>query len=61
MKDTVHSSMVSDMDIFVETQMTVKMSFLAYPISTLPGCNLLSCWTFWQEMQIALLISHLGC
>jgi hypothetical protein len=52
--------MVSDMDIFVETQMTVKMSFLAYLISTLPGCNLLSCWTFWQEMQIALLISHLG-
>jgi hypothetical protein len=29
MKAEVHSSMVSDMDIFVETQMTVKMSFLA--------------------------------
>jgi hypothetical protein len=29
MKDTVESSMVSDMDIFVETQRTVKMSFLA--------------------------------
>jgi hypothetical protein len=29
MNDTVHSSMVSDMDIFVETQITVKMSFLA--------------------------------